>query len=340
MNKENVLFDITNSNSSGRIFKKRMRDGSLKVYNASRKIRKNVEFSFDTDASKLSFESKLEKVKDVMKSSSVSESLVKLMDMCLDGLNENDSTKNTQYNPYVENDSFICTEGQIEDLIQVANRHGHLEVVDFNRIGHVGQAVLKSKQTHIPIHWSSSPPLKDNFLVNFRMVHAYLCSGLLPVQYEKICDFSVIGKTSKRFREHFYTLYAECVKDTLNSSIENALEEEIRLDNGEKFVDILTDARHACRKNSFHTDVTALGQTTHKVISYQHITKEEESCSQKHELVGTKKIYEEFDSKNIKIKVHSHDRNSSVSKFITTENPETVDSYDTWHAAKEVRKVM
>lgn len=107
----------------------------------------------------------------------------------------------------------------IEDPIQVANRHGHLEVVDFNRIGHVGQAVLKSKQTHIPIHWSSSPPLKDNFLVNFRMVHAYLCSGLLPVQYEKICDFSVIGKTSKRFREHFYTLYAECVKDTLNSSM-------------------------------------------------------------------------------------------------------------------------
>lgn len=84
-----------------------MRDGSLKVYNASRKIRKNVEFSFDTDASKLGFESKLEKVKEVMKSSSVSESLVKLMDMCLDGLNENDSTKNTQYNLYAENDSFI-----------------------------------------------------------------------------------------------------------------------------------------------------------------------------------------------------------------------------------------
>lgn len=74
--------------------------------------------------------------------------------MCLDGLNENDSTKNTQYNPYAENDSFICTKGQIEDLIQVANRHGNLEVVDFNRIGHVDQALLKSKQTHIPIQWS------------------------------------------------------------------------------------------------------------------------------------------------------------------------------------------
>lgn len=154
------------------------------------------------------------------------------------------------------------------------------------------------------------------------------------MQYEKICEFSVIGKTSKRFREHFYTLYAECVKDTLNSSIENALEEEIRLDNGEKSVDMHVEKQllHRCNNNKTNY--------SYKVISYQHITKEEKPCSQKHELVGTKKIYEEFDSKNVKIKVHSHDRNSSVSKFITTENPETVDTYDTWHAAKEVRKVM
>lgn len=70
-----------------------MWDGLLKVYNVSRKIRKNVEFFFDIDVLKLSFESKLEKVKEVMKSLSVSEFLVKLMDMCLDGLNENDSIK-------------------------------------------------------------------------------------------------------------------------------------------------------------------------------------------------------------------------------------------------------
>lgn len=66
-----------------------------------------MELSFDTDALKLSFGSKLEKVKEVMESLSVSESLVKLMDMCLDRLNKNDSTKNTQYNIYAENDSFI-----------------------------------------------------------------------------------------------------------------------------------------------------------------------------------------------------------------------------------------
>lgn len=79
-------------------------------------------FFFETYALKLGFESKLEKGKEVMKSSSVSESFVKLMNMCLDGLNENDSTKNIQYNPYSEKDSFICIKGHIEDLIQVAKK--------------------------------------------------------------------------------------------------------------------------------------------------------------------------------------------------------------------------
>lgn len=63
-----------------------------------------MEFSFDTDALKLSFGGKTGKSK---RGNEKFESLVKLMDMCLDGLNENDSTKNTQYNLYAENDSFI-----------------------------------------------------------------------------------------------------------------------------------------------------------------------------------------------------------------------------------------
>ena len=57
-------------------------------------------------------------------------------------------------------------------------------------------------------------------------------------------------------------------------------------------------------------------------------------------MVGTRKLYSEFDQNNIKIRVHSHDRNSSVSKFLRTEYPQTIDSYDTWHAAKEIRKVI
>ena len=66
-------------------------------------------------------------------------------------------------------------------------------------------------------------------------------------------------------------------------------------------VRILTDARHACRKNSFHSDVVAIGQMTRKVINIQHITKADDKSTQKHEVLGTTRIYDDFGKKNIKV---------------------------------------
>ena len=102
----------------------------------------------------------------------------------------------------------------------------------------------------------------------------------------------------------------------------------------------MTDARHACRKNSYHTDVNALGNLTNKVVGYQHVTKHEERSSQKHEVYGTKMLYADFQRKNIQISVHSHDRNASVSKYLNDNQQNVEDSYDTWHGAKEVRRAM
>ncbi|CAC5417872.1 unnamed protein product [Mytilus coruscus] len=104
-------------------------------------------------------------------------------------------------------------------------------------------------------------------------------------------------------------------------------------------VDIMTDARHACRKNSFNSDITALGQITHKVLSYQHVTKRLERCSQKHELYGTKKLYEDLESKTVNVRCHSHDRNSSISSFIEKDKPNVIDCFDTLHAGKEENNV-
>ncbi len=40
---------------------------------------------------------------------------------------------------------------------------------------------------------------------------------------------------------------------------------------GEDGISIMTDARHSCRKNSFHTDHLARGQLSHKIDDVQHI---------------------------------------------------------------------
>ncbi|VDI37466.1 Hypothetical predicted protein [Mytilus galloprovincialis] len=138
-----------------------------------------------------------------------------------------------------------------------------------------------------------------------------------------------------------FPTFRQVVISLRDKSIDDALKEEKDKNSySDNKLDIMTDARHACRKNSFHTDVTALGNLTHKVVGYSHVTKNQERSSQKHETFGTEKLYEDFERKRIKVKVHSHDRNASVSKYLSQNQPDVIDSYDTWHGAKEVRRNM
>ena len=55
-------------------------------------------------------------------------------------------------------------------------------------------------------------------------------------------------------------------------------------------IDIITDARHGTRKISAFSDVVALGDTTHKVVAIQTVSKKDDPCSQRHELIGVKNI--------------------------------------------------
>ena len=98
----------------------------------------------------------------------------------------------------------------------------------------------------------------------------------------------------------------------------------------------MTDARHACRKNSFHSGHIAIGQRTHKIVDVQHITKQEETSSQKHEALGCRKMYDEFDRVGIKVKDHAQDRNSAVNKQVK-ERQGTTNSNDPWHGVKPIK---
>lgn len=66
----------------------------------------------------------------------------------------------------------------------------------------------------------------------------------------------------------------------------------------------------------------------HKVISAQTITKKDEQTSQRHELVGVKSMYKDFENKNIKIRMHVHGRNSSVNKYLSIEQKEVKNAND------------
>jgi hypothetical protein len=73
------------------------------------------------------------------------------------------------------------------------------------------------------------------------------------------------------------------------------------------------------------------------------VTKTDDPASQRHELVGTKKVYqylEEHEEGPILVDVHVHDRNLSINKYIRENQPNTINQNDTWHAGKSVEKQM
>ena len=57
-------------------------------------------------------------------------------------------------------------------------------------------------------------------------------------------------------------------------------------------ISIITDARHGWRKNSKQTDVPCIGHSTHKFLCDQIITKQDDPVFQRHEGIGTDRIYE------------------------------------------------
>ena len=68
-------------------------------------------------------------------------------------------------------------------------------------------------------------------------------------------------------------------------------------------IPILTDARHGTKKTARHTDVICLGNATQKLVAY-------------HELLGTKKIYQELTEKGVTIRRHPYDNNPSVKNML------------------------
>ena len=69
-------------------------------------------------------------------------------------------------------------------------------------------------------------------------------------------------------------------------------------------------------KNAQDKSVVAIGEKSHKVINCAYVTKADDHVSQRHEKIGTQKIYDDLDSENISVNIHTHDRNMAINKFV------------------------
>ncbi|CAC5386239.1 unnamed protein product [Mytilus coruscus] len=112
------------------------------------------------------------------------------------------------------------------------------------------------------------------------------------------------------------------IDEEYNGSIETALMEEVGMYEDLTSIDIMTDARHGWRKNAKDTSVVAIGEKMHK----------------RHEKLGTQRIYNYLDDNDVKVGIHSHDRNMSINKFVR--DSDVVNQNDSWHEIKAVKSAM
>ena len=61
--------------------------------------------------------------------------------------------------------------------------------------------------------------------------------------------------------------------------------------------------------------------------------------TQRHETIGTRRVYSYFENQAVSISVNAHDRNLSINKFIR-ESTTATSQNDLWHATKAFKKAL
>lgn len=101
----------------------------------------------------------------------------------------------------------------------------------------------------------------------------------------------------------------------------------------------MTDAQHGWRKNAKDLSVVAIGEKTNRVIKCENVTKQDDIVSQRHEKIGTERIYKYLEDQGIAVNIHIHDRNLSINKFVKDlRGP--VNQNDSWHGVKPIKEKM
>jgi hypothetical protein len=205
---------------------------------------------------------------------------------------------------------FLCNTDSLQDLVTTVQNHGqscqkYLHCVKRAFTACVCSITYQCDDLHT-VRWTSSVVIGDqHYATNVRCIMAFTCSGMLRVQFDKFITFLGIRPLSEKLFSSIRLPLAMTISALHEESVAGALYEEAQK-TAETTVDdqcirIMSDARHACRKNSYHTDVIAIGQRTHKVVSVEHVTKDDDVCTQRHEFIGTERLYANFNNKSIRV---------------------------------------
>ena len=260
-------------------------------------------------------------------------------------------------------DIFLTTQSSLDKLIALAEDHGRycasrLSIFRYHTKGHVILAKLKCRHMVKHSHsfwWSSSPKLLNgDYLVNERVNHGLVFSGMRPSHYTRFTKGAGIGYINKMKRRKFVSDMKPIIEEEYCDNIDTALLQEIASncplpsnaesmetvpDNDDWYgIDIMTDARHGHRKNAKDSSIVAIGEKTGKVLYHAHVKKHvDDHVTQRHEKIGTEAVYTYLTSKEVPVRTHIHDRNLTINKLVK-DKADTVNQNDTWHGIKSLKQ--
>ena len=253
---------------------------------------------------------------------------------------------------------YVTCKTSLEKLLEISHYHGKscksaLKISRCTRSGHICRLQLKCDNETVKhsYSWTSSPQLVNGkYAANERIMHGLVFSGMRPSHYARFTRGAGIGCIHQRRRRDHMRSTARLVQSEYEESIETAMLEEQAAyvllepeDQPINGIDIMTDARHGHRRNAKDTSVVVLGARTNKVLVHEHVTKTDDPVTQRHELIGTKRIYNHLADNDIHVRVHTHDMNTSVNAWIRNEEPDVTNQNERWHGIKglkaQVKKV-
>ncbi len=250
----------------------------------------------------------------------------------------------------VDQKIILTAESSLQKCMDIAANHarhcsGLLNINKVTHRGHAGMVTLRCSDPHTKHSyiWSSSPYLPNHeLLVNCRMLHAYSTSGLLRIRYMRFCDAANIG-TIRAIRDGKRNLpliefHNSAIQVEYDESTEKSLLEVGLYEHMSEGINIITDARHGWRRNAKDTSVVAIGEKTHKVIHHEHVTKQDDHVTQRHEALGMNRIFQKMAVQDVTINMVIHDRNMAVNKIVQQHS--VGNQNDLWHGIKSVKKTL
>ena len=173
-----------------------------------------IEFSGDTSKKNVVL-NKLQKIKTLLKQTSSADN-TSAIEAALDcWLSNNDpelqqttSTKTEPSKPAsyvptnrteVDQPLFLSCQTSIQSLVDRVQGHRQycnqqLIITTHEMFGHASVIKLSCARLH-HLSWASSSYLPNgNFLVNYRFYFGYTMSGMIPSQYERLCEDAGIGR--------------------------------------------------------------------------------------------------------------------------------------------------